>query len=93
MGATRGYHGPPEIQARVEVTSRPVRVLLPTVHADRVLAAVAPVYVEFDVRVLAQALVVCSELNGAAFRTRAHAFALPLSTVILDTRLVRFLSV
>ena len=92
MGATRGYHGPPEIQARVEVTSRPVRVLLPTVHADRVLAAVAPVYVEFDVRILAQALVVCSDLNGAAFRTRVHAFALPLSTVIPITRLVRFLS-
>ncbi len=66
-GATR--HGPPTIQARAELTSRPVRVPLPTAHADGVLAVVAAVYVELDVRVLAQTLVVCSELNGAAFRT------------------------
>ncbi len=89
-GATR--HGPPTIQARAELTSRPVRVLLPTAHADGVLAVVAAVYVEFDVRVLAQALVVCSELNGAAFRTRAHAFRPTLEvlgTFTLPSRLPR----
>ncbi len=78
-GATR--HGPPTIQSRAELRSRLVRVLLPTAHADGVLAVVAAVYVEFDVRVLAQASVY-SALNGAAFRTRAHAFALPLTGLV-----------
>ena len=78
-GATR--HGPLTIQARAELTSRPVRVLLPAAHADGVLTVVAAVYVEFDVRVLAQASVY-STLNGAAFRTRAHAFALPLTGLV-----------